>query len=192
MPVLLTVLVCALLAGCARKKPVLVMPQEPPPATAPTPVPAPQAQQQPAQSQPQPSQAPEQEGQTTNEGAQKTRPKPHPAVKKPSSQTPAAGATNARNNKTVINNGGVSAPVAPVPSPEQASQQAATEQLLQNTENAIKGITRQLSPEEQAMLAQIRDFVSQSRSATKDNDFARAHNLAVKAHLLSDELVKQK
>lgn len=191
MPVLLTLLVCALLAGCARKKPVLVMPQEPPPATAPTPAPAPQAQQQPSQSQPQPSQAPEQEGQATNEGAQKTRPKPHPAVKKPSPQTP-AGTTTARNNKTVINDGGVSAPVAPAPSPEQARQQAATEQLLQSTENAIKGITRQLSPEEQAMLAQIRDFVSQSRSATKDNDFTRAHNLAVKAHLLSDELVKQK
>ncbi len=192
MPVLLTVLVCAVLAGCARKKPVLVMPQEPPPAAAPTPGPAPQAQQQPPQAQP--SAAPEQEGQTPNEAAQKSnnKPKPHPAVKKPSPQTPAAGTPTARNNRTVISNGGVSAPVPPAPSPEQVSQQAATEQLLQSTENAIKGITRQLSSEEQAMLAQIRDFISQSRSATRDNDFARAHKLATKAHLLSDELVKQK
>ncbi len=190
MPVLLAVLACALLAGCAHKKPVLVMPQEPPPAAAPTPEPAPQAQQQPPQAQPSPAPAPG--GQTPNEAAQKnnSKPKPRPPVKKPSPQIPAAGTTTARNNRTVINNGGTSVPVAP--SPEQISQQAATDQLLQSTENAIKGITRQLSSEEQAMLAQIRDFINQSRSATRDNDFARAHNLAIKAHSLSEELVKQK
>jgi hypothetical protein len=42
------------------------------------------------------------------------------------------------------------------------------------------------------MLAQIREFISQSRKATTENDPERAHNLAVKARVLSDELVKQR
>jgi len=185
MPALLVFLVCALVAGCAHKKTVLVMPQQPPPSTAPTPAPA-AKQQQPVPPQPQASPTPEQ-GQAQNDVPQKdhTRQKPHTVTKKPSPQVSA-------RNKTVVPDGGVSAPVPPAPSPELASQLAATEQLLQGTENAIKGITRPLSQSEQAMLAQIRDFVKQSREATKENDFGRARNLAVKAHLLSDELVKNK
>ena len=42
------------------------------------------------------------------------------------------------------------------------------------------------------MLAQIREFITQSRKATTENDPERAHNLAVKARVLSDELVKQR
>jgi hypothetical protein len=42
------------------------------------------------------------------------------------------------------------------------------------------------------MRAQIREFIKQSRNATTENDPARAHTLAVKARLLSDELVKQR
>jgi hypothetical protein len=34
--------------------------------------------------------------------------------------------------------------------------------------------------------------MAQSRQATKDGESVRARNLAVKANLLSDELVKQK
>lgn len=186
MPVLLVFLVCALVAGCAHKKTVLVMPQQPPPSTAPTPAPA-AKKQQPVPPQPQASPTPEQ-GQAQNEAPQKdhTRPKPHAVTKKPSQES-------AANKKPIrIDNGTVPAPAPPAPSPELASQLAATEQLLQGTENAIKGITRPLSQNEQAMLAQIRDFVKQSRDATKENDFGRARNLAVKAHLLSDELVKNK
>ena len=40
------------------------------------------------------------------------------------------------------------------------------------------------------MVAQIKDYMAQSRKATKDSDTVRAHNLALKARLLSDELVK--
>lgn len=42
------------------------------------------------------------------------------------------------------------------------------------------------------MRAQIKEFISQSRKATTENDPARAHTLAVKARLLSDDLVKQR
>jgi hypothetical protein len=73
-----------------------------------------------------------------------------------------------------------------------SQEQANTEQLLQNTENAINGIKRQLTQNEQAMLAQIRDFIAQSRDAIKKNDLVSARKLAVKAHLFSDELLKQR
>jgi len=42
------------------------------------------------------------------------------------------------------------------------------------------------------MRTQIREFIKQSRTAITENDLARAHTLAVKARLLSDELVKQR
>jgi outer membrane biosynthesis protein TonB len=181
MPVLFMFLLCALVAGCAHKKTVLVMPQQPPPSTAPTPVPA-AREKPPAPPQPEASPTPE-PGQAQNE-PQKDHPKPkHP--RKPSPQISA-------RNKTVIDNEPVPAPAPPPPSAELAKQMEATEQLLQSTENAIKGITRPLSQSEQALLAQIHDFIKQSRAATDDKDFGRAHNLAVKAHLLSDELAKNK
>ena len=65
-----------------------------------------------------------------------------------------------------------------------------TEQLLQSTQANLNSINRPLSPEEQAMVAQIKDYMAQSVKATKDSDTVRAHNLALKARLLSDELVK--
>jgi len=42
------------------------------------------------------------------------------------------------------------------------------------------------------MIAQVRNFVVQSRQALKDNEPIRARNLAVKANLLSNDLVKQR
>ena len=66
-----------------------------------------------------------------------------------------------------------------------------TEQLLQSAQTNLNSINRPLSPEEQAMVAQIKDYMAQSRKATADSDSVRAHNLALKARLLSDELVKR-
>jgi hypothetical protein len=63
---------------------------------------------------------------------------------------------------------------------------------LASAETNLNGINRQLSKDEEAMRAQIKEFINQSRKATTENDLARAHNLAVKAHLLSDELIKQR
>ena len=45
--------------------------------------------------------------------------------------------------------------------------------------------------DQQAIIAQIRNFLAQARQAQTDNDPVRAHNLALKAHLLSDELVRR-
>jgi hypothetical protein len=52
-------------------------------------------------------------------------------------------------------------------------------------------VTRSLSNDEQAMVAHIRSYMKQSQNATGDGDLERAYNLALKARLLSDELVKK-
>jgi outer membrane biosynthesis protein TonB len=198
IPVLLAVFLLAMVSGCARKKPVLVMPTQPPPPAAPSPAATPplQAQQQPPQIGPQPSPTP-QETPAPTETAQKPRNKPrHAGGKKPSPQVPAGeknATETARNTRPrVIENENIPASTTPpAPNPKIAQEQASTEQLLQNTETALSGIKRQLSHNEQTMVAQIKDFIVQSRDASKKNDLLRAHNLAWKAHLLSDELVKR-
>ena len=83
--------------------------------------------------------------------------------------------------------------ISPGPTPaDGGNNQTSTDQLLQGAEANLNGITRTLSKDEEAMRAQIKEFIKQSRTATTENDPARAHTLAVKARLLSDELVKQR
>lgn len=48
---------------------------------------------------------------------------------------------------------------------------------------------KQLSAAQHDLIEKIRSFVSQSRDASKDGDWARAQNLAEKARLLSAELI---
>jgi hypothetical protein len=84
------------------------------------------------------------------------------------------------------------APISPSISPSDARRdQSSTEQLLQATENTLSGIKRQLSKEEESIVAQIRNYINQSRQASKDNDPARAHLLATKANQLSNELMRR-
>jgi len=190
------VLLLALMtAGCEHKKPVLVMPQQPPPTSTPQATPTPtEAEAQPAQQPPeaQPAPTPAEQPQT----AEKPKPKHprHAAAKKPGEKPEVAHNTP----RKII-------PAEPAPTPQQTGQispgptpagggnsQASTDQLLQGAEANLNGITRTLSKDEEAMRAQIREFIKQSRTATTENDPARAHTLAVKARLLSDELVKQR
>lgn len=71
--------------------------------------------------------------------------------------------------------------------------QTAAEQLLRNTETNLTSIgKRQLSSDEDAVVSQIKNFITQSRQALKDNDPARARNLALKANLLSNDLTKSR
>jgi len=69
--------------------------------------------------------------------------------------------------------------------------QQSTTQLLDSTEQNLKNLTRTLSGDEQNTVTQIRSYVTQARIALKDQDLERAHNLALKAHQLSDVLIKQ-
>jgi hypothetical protein len=198
--------VLGIACGCAQKKPVLVMPQQPPTATPePSPTPEAAAEAQPAE-QPQEAQQPAATTADQAKTADKTKPRHgrHVATKKPP-QAPNNGDKPeiARNNgpKTVVvpaekpnpSPSPLGGQIAPGPTPADTTRnQTSTDQLLQGAEANLNGITRQLSKEEEAMRAQIRDFITQSRKATTENDPARAHTLAVKARLLSDDLVKQR
>jgi len=73
---------------------------------------------------------------------------------------------------------------------QEARQRELTQQLLSSTDANLKGITRPLTADERAMVDEIRNYMAQSRAAITDGDLTRASNLATKAHLLSDELVK--
>ena len=66
-----------------------------------------------------------------------------------------------------------------------------TQQLLDTTENNLRTLNRSLSNDEQVMVAHIRSYMQQSKNATTDGDLERAYNLALKARLLSDDLVKR-
>jgi len=70
-------------------------------------------------------------------------------------------------------------------------QKLDTQQLLDATENNLRGLTRALSSDEQVTVAHIRSYMQQAKNATTDGDYERAYNLALKARLLSDELVKK-
>jgi hypothetical protein len=75
---------------------------------------------------------------------------------------------------------------------EQASEQrSTTEQLAAATEENLKKVAeRQLSSSQQEVVNQIKDFLEQSKKAIAAGDSERGRNLAMKARLLSDELLK--
>ena len=69
---------------------------------------------------------------------------------------------------------------------------SSTKSLLDATESNLKKLSgMQFSPAQQDMVKQIRAYVDQARTATEMGDTQGAHNLAFKAHLLSEELLKQ-
>ena len=80
---------------------------------------------------------------------------------------------------------------APMTSAQAEQQRQQTTGLLDSAESNLSNIRRSLSSDEQQMVAQIRNYISQSRKAMSDGDLERAHNLANKANLLSGELVKE-
>jgi ElaB/YqjD/DUF883 family membrane-anchored ribosome-binding protein len=81
--------------------------------------------------------------------------------------------------------------VAAIPSQQASQQKEDTAHMIDATENALKNMTRSLSDEEKAMRTQIQSYIQQSRKATVDGDFERAYNLAKKAQLLADALIKK-
>ena len=120
---------------------------------------------------------------------------PSTTAKKPTPATPAPSTPPA--NDTVAK-ASIPAPetavgqISPDMSKSAASQaQQSTTELLDSTEKNLRGLTRSLSNDEQNTVMQIRSYVTQARLALKDQDLERAHNLALKAHQLSDVLVKQ-
>ncbi len=195
------VLLLALItAGCQHKKPVLVMPQQPPPTATPqaTPTPA-EAEAQPAQQPPeaQPTPTPAEQPQA----GERRRKRPNPSTQNMRERKSRVAISLRLHTTTHPRKLFQRSPrphhsrqdrFLPVQRLRGGNTQVSTDQLLQGAEANLNGITRTLSKDEEAMRAQIREFIKQSRTATTENDPARAHTLAMKARLLSDELVKQR
>lgn len=114
----------------------------------------------------------------------------------------AAASPSANSNNTIASARPPANPAAEAPPPDTAiaagvsnaqlsQQKQTTAQMLEATEKTLGGLNRSLSHDEEEMVAQVRSYIAQSRKATTDGDFERAYNLATKAHLLSDALVKK-
>jgi hypothetical protein len=96
--------------------------------------------------------------------------------------------------KKVVHNGGSEEPtiqlIGGTPA-EQASNQRSTEQLTAATQENLKKIAeRQLTPSQKEMVNQVNQFMDQSKTAVAAGNVESGHNLARKAQLLSEELLK--
>jgi hypothetical protein len=129
-----------------------------------------------------PAQSPPSSGNASSQAI----PRPH---HRKHTQTPGAG------TKKVVREGGTTeaeSQITPSMTLEEAShQRQTTAQLLASTDlNLHKLSSRQLDLSQQATLGQINTFMQQAKKAVNTGDVQRGHNLALKALLLSDDLVK--
>ena len=147
-----------------------------------------------------PEQPAQQQAATLQEPPPKKAPPKHHNSKKPAEPPPANQAGNQATTTVAVNrppaNSAVETPgdtaiAAEVSNQTLTRQKQTTVELLDSTEKDLKGLNRGLNHDEEAMLTQIKSYIAQSRKATSDGDFERAYNLAVKAHLLSDALLKK-
>lgn len=166
------------LSACKKKKPVLPPPQAQVPSIIlplPEPLPPPTATPEPGRPVPETipvETAPPKKKRThiAKKPQQPPAPTTQPQVQRPSEDTQLTS-TN---------------------SPQEAlNQQINTTQLLDAAENNLKSLNRSLSSDEQSAVQHVRSYIQQSRAALDEKDFERAYNLAFKARLLSDELVKR-
>jgi hypothetical protein len=118
----------------------------------------------------------------------------NPTSTKGSTKTGSAPLKPCPPHKKVVRNGGSDEPTIQLMGgtpAEQASRQRSTDELRAATEENLKKIAdRELSPTQRDMVSQIKQFMDQSKTAVASGDAERGHNLAMKARLLSDELVK--
>jgi len=187
-------------SGCDFKKKKPNVPQQAQAPTIPTsqssnattqPGPPPPASVEPARPLPTPGEV------ASNIPPEQTEPKPQ--HKTPRKATPPKKAVVENTPPTPV----PAAPQTPTQQPQQGQltasvshhdalqQRVDTQQLLDATEGNLRSLTRSLSNDEQVMVAHIRSYMQQSKNATGDGDLERAYNLALKARLLSDELVKK-
>ena len=177
---LLLVVMLGGLSACKKKKPVLPPPQaQVPSIILPLPEPLPPPTTSPEPNRPQPQNVPAAE--------EKPPVKRHPHVaKKPQQPPTTAPATQPQPQRPTEDT-----QLTATNDPQEAlHQQLNTTQLLDATESNLKTLNRSLSTDEQAMMQHIRSYMQQSRTALDQKDFERAYNLAYKARLLSDELIK--
>jgi hypothetical protein len=111
------------------------------------------------------------------------------------SNSSSGGAKPCPPPKVVVKNGGSAEPTEELKgdtSPDKASyERSTTEQLSAGTEENLKKIAElEMTASQQEMVSQVKQFMEQSKAAVAGGDLERGHNLALKAHLLSEELIK--
>ncbi len=104
--------------------------------------------------------------------------------------------TNCPPSKKIVRNGGATEPsielLGGTGGIEASNERATTDQLLAATQGNLSRVHgKALTANQQDMVTQIHEFMSQSREAVVEGDMDRGRMLALKARLLSDELVKQ-
>lgn len=97
--------------------------------------------------------------------------------------------------KVVVPEGGAREPpaqIAPGLAPEEvARERRDTEQWLASADGQLKMLSgRTLGAQQEETVGQVRNYMVGARSALKEGDMRRANTLALKAHLLSENLVK--
>ena len=145
-------------------------------------------QSEPTKTVPKPKQAPP-------DATATQQPQAKAATKKRRRKKTTANASTAVPEKKVVRNGGTADPVVqlgPSVSAEQASSERQnTAQLLAATDANLKQISsRAMNSSQQDSVSQIRKYMEQAKAAEQAGDVQRAYNLASKARLLSDDLVK--
>jgi hypothetical protein len=214
LPIALAALVFTA-SGCKKKKPAVPPPQ----AEAPT-LETPKPATPPAPETTTTTTPPAESTNTAATPAPAPKPrKPRPRVaKKPSAGVPAASntspstpppATVASNGSTpppppaiittpsgkvIVPEGSVSDPTNQISTTMPSAKDETklnTEHSLQATEKDLKGISWTPSLDQKTMMDQIKTYITQSRTANSEGDVLRASNLAQKARLLCDELLKK-
>ena len=113
----------------------------------------------------------------------------------PSSQTNPPASQNASTNcppkKVIVREGGSSEPSVQLVGGGGGDQTRSTNQLLESAQENLKKVDgHELSSTQQDSVTQIQQYVQQSKTAAAAGDSDRAHTLAWKAQLLSQELIK--
>ncbi len=124
----------------------------------------------------------------------KKKPPKRRTATKPAAPPPASNQSNTTVavNRPPVNEPPVDTAIAADVSNERILQQKqTTSDLLDSTEKTLKTLKGNLSADEEAMVTQVKSYILQSHKATSDGDYERAFNLAKKAQLLADALVKK-
>jgi hypothetical protein len=146
-----------------------------------------------------PVQQPENQKSASTSQAPKTAANSKPATathaRKPRPKHPATNHASANPPKVVVKNGSTTDPTVTI-SPGLTQQQASSQrqsasQLIAGTDINLKKISgRQLSASQEEMVKQIQQYMEEAKTAGAAGDLEREHNLALKANLLSAELLK--
>ena len=133
---------------------------------------------------------------TTNDSA---KPTPPPEAKKAipkKRRRPTRPRASADPRKVVVPEGGAKEPpaqIAPGLAPDEADRQRRdAEQWLSSADGQLKTLAgRTLGMQQQEALGQARNYMTGARLALKEGDMRRASTLALKAHLLAEDLVRR-